>query len=132
MHRSKPLICFNTIAQGHRGSSPQIRAFGPDGRTTMTSEHCGGLSGPRSPSPMRAISLDARSSSTVSVENEMRGHSPSQSSLASLTSSGTGGGSTVCLSPRIAGRCLSPLLIPPRSSAGKCSDWKHLVINKAF
>lgn len=68
---------------------------------------------------MRAISLDARCSSPASTETDLRTTSPSQSSLASLASGGGGacGGSTICLSPKI-GRCLSPLLIPPRTQAG--------------
>ncbi|XP_037041700.1 synaptotagmin-5 [Bradysia coprophila] len=100
---------------GHRGSSPQIaiRAYGPDGRTATTSEHSS-LQCPRSPSPMRAISLDARCSSPS--DSDIRTTSPSQSSLASLAS-GSACGSSICLSPKL-GRCLSPLLIPPRTPAG--------------
>ncbi|XP_055383643.1 synaptotagmin-5 [Condylostylus longicornis] len=99
---------------GHRGSSPQIRTFGPDGRSSLTSEY-GSVH--RSPSPMRAISLDARCSSPASTElTDLRTPSPSQNSLASLTSGTTASG--ICISPKISGRCLSPLLIPPRTPAG--------------
>ncbi|KAG4070326.1 hypothetical protein HA402_006468 [Bradysia odoriphaga] len=90
-----------------------IRAYGPDGRTATTSEHSS-LQCPRSPSPMRAISLDARCSSPS--DPDLRTTSPSQSSLASLAS-GSACGSSICLSPKL-GRCLSPLLIPPRTPAG--------------
>lgn len=61
---------------------------------------------------MRAISLDARSSSPAVYDDVI----PAQSSLASLASS-SACTSAVCLSPKI-GRCLSPLLIPARSLAG--------------
>ncbi|XP_059622431.1 synaptotagmin-3 [Phlebotomus argentipes] len=101
---------------GHRGSSPQIRAFAPDGRSTLPSEHAP-LQYSRSPSPMRAISLDARCSSAIAAEStDMRTSSPSQCSLASLASASTSG-SAVCLTPKI-GRCLSPLMIPPRTPVG--------------
>jgi hypothetical protein len=109
--------------QGHRGSSPQIRTFAPDGKTPVHQEAIHTSSYPlrnssRSPSPLRAASLDIRCSSpgtsTISGE-EMRTPSPSQSSLASLT----GGSVSSCNSPIPAsprtvglGRCLSPLLIP--------------------
>lgn len=72
---------------------------------------------------MRTISLDARSSSPSSNEAELRTPSPSQTSLASLASgSNIIGGSSGNLSalphsPKIGGRCLSPLLIPPRNSS---------------
>ncbi|KAK9692692.1 C2 domain [Popillia japonica] len=56
--------------QGHRGSSPQIRTFAPDGRTTTLQhqEAAHSSSYPlrnasRSPSPLRAASLDIRCSS---------------------------------------------------------------------
>lgn len=66
---------------------------------------------------MRAVSLDARSASPASTDTgDLRMNSPSQCSLASLIS-GNAGGSTSCLSPKI-GRCLSPLLIPPRTPGG--------------
>lgn len=61
---------------------------------------------------MRAVSLDARCSSPS--DSDLRTTSPSQSSLASLAS-GSACGSSICLSPKL-GRCLSPLLIPPRNS----------------
>lgn len=64
---------------------------------------------------MRAVSLDARCSSPAS-DSDLRTTSPSQSSLASLASS-SACGSNICLSPKL-GRCLSPLLIPPRTPAG--------------
>ncbi|XP_055703141.1 synaptotagmin-5 isoform X2 [Phlebotomus papatasi] len=100
---------------GHRGSSPQIRAFAPDGRSTLPGEHTP-LQYSRSPSPMRAISLDARCSSVVATEPDMRTSSPSQCSLVSLASGSTSG-SAACLTPKI-GRCLSPLMIPPRTPVG--------------
>lgn len=69
----------------------------------------------RSPSPMRAISLDARCCSPASTDvSDLRTPSPSQNSLVSLISGGTG---TSCISPKL-NRCLSPLLIPPRTPAG--------------
>lgn len=113
--------------QGHRGSSPQIRTFAPDGKTHVHQEAIHTSSYPlrncsRSPSPLRAASLDIRCSSpgtsTISGE-EIRTPSPSQSSLASLT----GGSVSSCNSPVPAsprtvslGRCLSPLLIPSTRS----------------
>ncbi|KAH8332200.1 hypothetical protein KR074_005535 [Drosophila pseudoananassae] len=107
---------------GHRGSSPQIRTFGPDGRSSLPSEPAFPHHLARSPSPMRTISLDARCGSpahSVTDPGDMRTPSPSQSSLASLAgasaivsgSSGKGVGVA-------GGRCLSPLLIPPRSQPG--------------
>lgn len=72
---------------------------------------------------MRTISLDARSSSPSSNETELRTPSPSQHSLASLASGGNliGGSSgnltTLSHGGKMAGRCLSPLLIPPRNSS---------------
>lgn len=74
---------------------------------------CAKQCSPRSPSPMRAISLDARCCSPASSDAyDLRTPSPSQSSLVSLMS-----GSNSCVSPKL-NRCLSPLLIPPRSSMG--------------
>lgn len=89
-------IDFNQ--QGHRGSSPQIRAFGPDGRSVLEGPLI--ASGNRSPSPLRAASFDTRAPSGIA---------PSHGSLASLASLV----SETPSSPR-APRCLSPLLIPPR------------------
>lgn len=58
---------------------------------------------------MRAISLDARCCSPASTDvSDMRTPSPSQSSLVSLISGGGG------VSPKV-NRCLSPLMIPPRT-----------------
>lgn len=111
--------------QGHRGSSPQIRTFAPDGKTPVLQHqeatHSSSFplrNASRSPSPLRAASLDIRCSSpgnsTISG-GELRTPSPSQSSLASI-----GGSSSSCNSPIPAtsraslGRCLSPLLIPSR------------------
>ncbi|KAJ8949692.1 hypothetical protein NQ314_008155, partial [Rhamnusium bicolor] len=79
---------------GHRGSSPQIRTFAPDGKTTIHQEATHTSSYPlrnssRSPSPLRTASLDIRCSSPGTshggMMSEMRTPSPSQSSLASLT-----------------------------------------------
>ncbi|KAF2901710.1 hypothetical protein ILUMI_04471, partial [Ignelater luminosus] len=113
--------------QGHRGSSPQIRTYAPDGkaRVLQHQEATHSSSYPlhstsRSPSPLRAASLDIRCSSpaATTISGELRTPSPSQSSLASLTG---GSASSTCNSPALAsprttglGRCLSPLLIPSR------------------
>ncbi|XP_062131140.1 synaptotagmin-11 isoform X1 [Drosophila sulfurigaster albostrigata] len=124
---------------GHRGSSPQIRTFGPDGRSSLPSEPAFPHHLARSPSPMRTISLDARCGSPASTDvSDLRTPSPSQSSLASLASAGPGvgvgssgnmvmgaaGGSVGCKGVGVGGigvaggRCLSPLLIPPRAQPG--------------
>lgn len=73
---------------------------------------------------MRTISLDARSSSPSSNETELRTPSPSQTSLASLASGcnniiGGSSGNLTTLSHggKMGGRCLSPLLIPPRNNS---------------
>ncbi|KAH8378685.1 hypothetical protein KR009_000730 [Drosophila setifemur] len=106
---------------GHRGSSPQIRTFGPDGRSSLPSEPAFPHHLARSPSPMRTISLDARCGSPAHSADpgDMRTPSPSQSSLASLAGSscivGTHAGKGVGVG---GGRCLSPLMIPPRSQPG--------------
>ncbi|GLV35762.1 Synaptotagmin beta [Carabus blaptoides fortunei] len=108
--------------QGHRGSSPQIRTYAPDGRTTTVhhqeAAHSSSFPLPsRSPSPLRAASLDIRCSSpgNSTLSGDLRTPSPSQSSLASLTG---GSVSSACNSPsprsNTLNRCLSPLLIPPR------------------
>ncbi|XP_037821747.1 synaptotagmin-C [Lucilia sericata] len=100
----------------HRGSSPQIRTFGPDGRSSLPTESVFPYYLSRTPSPMRTISLDARSASQVAAEvADLRTSSPSQNSLASLSSV-----SNAPLSPhsphssKHGNRCISPLLIPPR------------------
>ncbi|KAG7305282.1 hypothetical protein JYU34_009324 [Plutella xylostella] len=77
-------------ATSHRGSSPAIRTFAPDGRTLEA-----GGAAPRLPSPLRAASLDVRGA-------------PAHGSLASLADPAPP-------SPRHGPpRCLSPLLMPPR------------------
>ena len=121
--------------QGHRGSSPQIRTFAPDGRTTSSTAlhhlHAAQTSDPasapgnnsttgiggnsRSPSPAschRAASLDNRCSSPGGASStfcgstgDLRTPSPSQSSLVSLTDRGSA--SSACNSP-----------IPPPSPRG--------------
>ncbi|XP_066145550.1 synaptotagmin-5 isoform X2 [Euwallacea fornicatus] len=112
----------------HRGSSPQIRTFAPDGKAqqahfhheaTHTSSYPLHRGSSRSPSPHRAASLDIRSSSPgfghIGSGSDVRTPSPSQSSLASLTGgSGSSCNSPVPASPRNTtfARCLSPLLIP--------------------
>ncbi|XP_060532007.1 synaptotagmin-5-like [Cylas formicarius] len=123
----------------HRGSSPQIRTFAPDGKVHLPHhgphhyEASHTVSYPlqrttsRSPSPHRAASLDIRSSSpglgmshAIATTTELRTPSPSQSSLASLTGgSGSSCNSPVPASPRTANiaRCLSPLFIPPSRGA---------------
>ncbi|XP_011304547.1 synaptotagmin-6 isoform X1 [Fopius arisanus] len=107
-------------SSGHRGSSPQIRAFGPDGRHHHHDPLHAASSYPpnrssRSPSPARASSLDARCSSPASCSGS--GHStasPSQSSLSSLATVGSSSCVTSTIGPaKSASRCLSPLLIPP-------------------
>ncbi|KAL2714579.1 synaptotagmin-C isoform X1 [Vespula squamosa] len=119
----------------HRGSSPQIKAFGPDGRHHQQHHHHhhhhhhpdplhAASSYPpsrssRSPSPARTASLDARCGSPANYSGSLHSGnaSPSQSSLSSLAT----GVSSSCGCPSISGiqgtprasRCLSPLLIPP-------------------
>ncbi|KAF7280464.1 synaptotagmin beta isoform X2 [Rhynchophorus ferrugineus] len=124
----------NSKQGSHRGSSPQIRTFAPDGKAQQSQYHHEAthtVSYPlprpssRSPSPHRAASLDIRSSSPgfghmVGYGAEVRTPSPSQSSLASLTGgSGSSCNSPVPASPRTANfqRCLSPLFIPPSRGA---------------
>ncbi|XP_066590350.1 synaptotagmin-5 isoform X2 [Prorops nasuta] len=109
-----------------RRSSPQIRAFGPDGRHHHHDPLHAASSYPpsrssRSPSPGRAASLDARCASPSSCTTSLNSGnaSPSQSSLSSLAT----GTSSSCACPSVAGasktpsRCLSPLLIPPPRSS---------------
>ncbi|KAF5285001.1 hypothetical protein FQR65_LT02313 [Abscondita terminalis] len=119
--------------QGHRGSSPQIRTYAPDGKARILQhqEATHSSSYPlnntsRSPSPLRTASLDIRytSGGPIPIGGELRTPSPSQSSLASLTG---GSASSTCNSPALAsprttgiGRCLSPLLIPPRGHTPEC------------
>ncbi|XP_046489341.1 synaptotagmin-5 isoform X1 [Neodiprion pinetum] len=109
----------------HRGSSPQIRAFGPDGRHYLDAAHTASSyppsRGSRSPSPARAASLDARSASPASCcgSGALSGTaSPSQSSLVSLATITSS--SVSCGSAGVAhrARCLSPLLIPPPRVSG--------------
>ncbi|CAH1159704.1 unnamed protein product [Phaedon cochleariae] len=107
--------------QGHRGSSPQIRTFAPDGKTPLLHHEAAHSSSyplrasSRSPSPLRTASLDMRCSSPAAAHalSELRTPSPSQSSLASLTGGSTSScNSPVPASPRTGlGRCLSPLFI---------------------
>ncbi|XP_053593647.1 synaptotagmin-5 isoform X2 [Microplitis demolitor] len=100
----------------HRGSSPQIRAFGPDGRHHHDLVHASSSYPPsrssRSPSPARASSLDARSASPANCAGSIHSGvaSPSQSSLSSLATVTSSAG---VLPAKPASRCLSPLLIPP-------------------
>ncbi|XP_030745719.1 synaptotagmin-1 [Sitophilus oryzae] len=116
----------NSKQGSHRGSSPQIRTFAPDGKAQVQyhNEATHTVSYPlprpssRSPSPHRTASLDIRSSSPGIghvTGPELRTPSPSQSSLASLTGgSGSSCNSPVPASPRniTFQRCLSPLFIP--------------------
>ncbi|XP_012528908.1 synaptotagmin-5 isoform X1 [Monomorium pharaonis] len=115
-----------SCSSNHRGSSPQIRAFGPDGRHQPRHDplHTASSYPPsrssRSPSPARAASLDARCASPASYTSSLHSGnaSPSQTSLSSVA---TGVSSTCGCSPmnavqstsRQTSRCLSPLLIPP-------------------
>ncbi|EDW26248.1 GL25921 [Drosophila persimilis] len=105
---------------GHRGSSPQIRTFGPDGRSSLPSEPAFPHHLARSPSPMRTISLDARCGSPAHAADpgDLRTPSPSQSSLASLAGATAVVGGSSRVVGVAGGRCLSPLLIPPRSQPG--------------
>lgn len=104
-------IFFFTFIKGHRGSSPQIRAFGPDGRSAIaTDSPMSHFS--RSSSPLRAISLDARCSSPACTDSNEPSSLPCN--LSSHNSSVNIGSAAAK-----AGRCLSPLLIPPRASACK-------------
>ncbi|KAH0956452.1 hypothetical protein HN011_000606 [Eciton burchellii] len=115
-----------SCSSSHRGSSPQIRAFGPDGRhhTRHDPLHAASSYPPsrnsRSPSPARAASLDARCGSPASYSGSLHSSnaSPSQTSLSSAATgvSSTCGCSSmnaVQSTSRQTGRCLSPLLIPP-------------------
>ncbi|XP_076175964.1 synaptotagmin beta isoform X2 [Ptiloglossa arizonensis] len=112
----------------HRGSSSQIRSFGPDGRHHNFHrdplQHAASSyppsSGSRSPSPGRAASLDARSGSPASCSGSLLSSnaSRSQSSLSSLATgvSSSCGGSSISVAhgvSRSIGRSLSPLLISP-------------------
>ncbi|KAL0268764.1 UNVERIFIED_CONTAM: hypothetical protein PYX00_010581 [Menopon gallinae] len=97
--------CISKQSSEHRGSSPQIRTFSPDGKSGNVAADSG--SGHiRSASPLRAVSLDMRGSGW-----DVRAQSSSQGSLSSIVSSAA---SAPPSSPRHQGanRCLSPLLIP--------------------
>uniref|UniRef100_A0A1A9WE84 C2 domain-containing protein n=1 Tax=Glossina brevipalpis TaxID=37001 RepID=A0A1A9WE84_9MUSC len=99
----------------HRGSSPQIRAFGPDGRSSLPTEPIFPYYLSRTSSPMRTISLDARTAGQVAAEmSDLRNSSPSQNNLASGSTSNI---SSPHCSKIGGGRCISPLLIPPRLPA---------------
>ncbi|XP_017754708.1 PREDICTED: synaptotagmin-5 [Eufriesea mexicana] len=115
----------------HRGSSTQVRSFGPDGRYHHHRDplHAASSYPPskssRSPSPGRAASLDARCGSPASCSGSLLSSnaSPSQSSLSSLATgvSSSCGGSSISVAhgvSRSAGRSLSPLLIPPSRISG--------------
>ncbi|XP_074097333.1 synaptotagmin beta isoform X2 [Cotesia typhae] len=105
----------------YRGSSPQIRAFGPDGRHHHDLVHASSSYPPsrssRSPSPARASSLDARCGTPTSCTGSTQTGiaSPSQSSLSSLGALVTATSTSTGIVPptKPASRCLSPLLIPP-------------------
>ncbi|XP_020283348.1 synaptotagmin-5 isoform X2 [Pseudomyrmex gracilis] len=115
----------SSCSSSHRGSSPQIKAFGPDGRHHARHDplHAASSYPPtrksRSPSPARASSLDARCASPASYSGSLHSGnaSPSQTSLSSVaTASSTCGCSpinAVQSTSRQPSRCLSPLLIPP-------------------
>uniref|UniRef100_A0A1B0AJD1 C2 domain-containing protein n=1 Tax=Glossina pallidipes TaxID=7398 RepID=A0A1B0AJD1_GLOPL len=99
----------------HRGSSPQIRTFGPDGRSSLPTEPVFPYYLSRTSSPMRTISLDARTANQVATEiNEMRNPSTSQNNLPSCSINNI---SSPHCSKIAGGRCISPLLIPPRLPA---------------
>ncbi|XP_012261413.2 synaptotagmin-5 isoform X2 [Athalia rosae] len=109
----------------HRGSSPQIRAFGPDGRHYHDAIHTASSyppsRGSRSPSPARAASLDARSASPASCSGSsaLSGTaSPSQTSLVSLATVTSSSVSCGSAGGAHRARCLSPLLIPPPRASG--------------
>ncbi|XP_012288184.1 synaptotagmin-6 [Orussus abietinus] len=108
----------------HRGSSPQIRAFGPDGRHHHVDPIPTASSYPpdrssRPPSPARAASVDARCGSPANCSGVHSGTvSPSQGSIASLaTGAGSSCGSPSVTAPRPGRSCRSPLLIPPPRSS---------------
>ncbi|KAK6619539.1 hypothetical protein RUM43_012296 [Polyplax serrata] len=98
--------CMSKQNFEHRGSSPQIRTFSPDGKSGNPVSESASGSNLRSTSPLRAASLDMRSSNW-----DVRTQSSSQGSLSSIVSSIS---SATPGSPRHQGsnRCLSPLLIP--------------------
>ncbi|EEB18238.1 synaptotagmin-6, putative [Pediculus humanus corporis] len=105
--------CISKQNCEHRGSSPQIRTFSPDGKSNNVPVGDGSgaaASGGnlRSTSPHRTASLDMRSSNW-----DVRTQSSSQGSLSSIVSSVSS--APTPSSPRHQGginRCLSPLLIP--------------------
>ena len=109
--------CVTGCVQGHRGSSPQIRTFTPDGRSSedvydfdvpptngSPRSTTGGHFLCRSPSPLRAASFDVRCSSPTPLpqvaqpSSELRTPSPSQSSLTSLTERSASPASSVATS----------------------------------
>ncbi|XP_076619296.1 synaptotagmin beta isoform X2 [Colletes latitarsis] len=118
----------------HRGSTSQIRSFGPDGRYHHHHHHRDALHAAssyppsrssRSPSPGRAASLDARCGSPASCSGSLisSNASRSQTSLSSLATgvSSSCGGSSISVAhgaSRSIGRSLSPLLIPPLRTSG--------------
>ncbi|XP_063988446.1 synaptotagmin-1 isoform X2 [Diachasmimorpha longicaudata] len=110
-----------SVSSSQRGSSPQIRAFGPDGRhhhhdPLHTASSYPPNRSSRSPSPARAASLDARCSSPATSTGSVQSAtpSPSQSSLSSVVTVGNFSCVTSTIGAAKSGnRCLSPLLIPP-------------------
>ncbi|XP_021960510.2 synaptotagmin-7 [Folsomia candida] len=116
------------VLKGHRGSSPAIRTFTPEGLSTGVSPPDSPplvYHGSRSPSPItniRATSLDMKGGSTSSNSSTVdlrisplydRTSSQSQNSLNSLSDRTN---IPMCgVGLRRSSRCLSPLLIPPRS-----------------
>ncbi|XP_044730037.1 synaptotagmin-5 [Chrysoperla carnea] len=119
----------NFSRQSHRGSSPQIRTYGPDGRTQSTAHATNFQPSSRSPSPHRTVSLDIRCTSPGSSNGgpgsggggDFRGcMSPSQTSLVSLTGSQGSTPPQSSSSRGSVGRCLSPLLIPQKHYSMDC------------
>ncbi|ODN02651.1 Synaptotagmin-3 [Orchesella cincta] len=110
----------NFVRKGHRGSSPAIRTFTPEGLSSGVSPPDSPppqYLGSRSPSPlhMRGTSYDKNGSPNSSISDvrisplaDSKTPSHSQSSLTSLSDK-------PLVQSRRASRCLSPLLIPPKS-----------------
>ncbi|XP_023245463.1 synaptotagmin-5 [Copidosoma floridanum] len=138
----------------HQSSSPQIRTYGPDGRHHEALHAASSYPpsrGSRSPSPVRAASLDARSSPRPLVLTSGQSSGGSLCSLAgssqlqaithhqqscggpspahhhspkqpSSSSSSSSSGVAHQHQPASPGRCLSPLLIPPPRASFSLGD----------